>query len=57
MYRFRSPLVCGTLSFLASVTEWKPVTVRDLLVSNKIYHIWSQEPELESELAELCLEN
>ena len=38
MYRFRSPLLCGTLSFLASVTEWKPVTVRDLLVSNKIYH-------------------
>ena len=43
--------------FLASVTEWKPVTVRDLLVSNNIYHIWSQEPDLESELAELCLEN
>ena len=33
MYRFRSPLVCGTLSFLASVTEWKPVTVRDLAVA------------------------
>ena len=33
MYLFRSPLVCGTLSFLASVTEWKPVTVRDLAVA------------------------
>ena len=33
MYLFRSPFVCGTLSFLASVTEWKPVTVRDLAVA------------------------
>ena len=33
MYLFRSPLVCGNLSFLASVTEWKPVTVRDLAVA------------------------
>ena len=38
MYRFGSPLLCGTLSFLASVSEWKPVTVRDLTISNKIYH-------------------
>ena len=39
--RFLSP------NSLASVSVLKPVTVGVLLVWNKIYHIWSQEPDLD----------